>query len=171
MREFKSMGDFAQFLGAMPAKLERVGNLGLRAAAGVIQYEAQHEIGTYQAQAGSYPAWPQLAERTQRERVALGFTPNDPLLRTGELADSIGITTTFNEAVVGSDKDEAVYQELGTRHIPPRSFLGRAAFRKAATAVEVIAGSVVVVLAGLRRRPTMMDLEGMAADSVRDIPF
>jgi hypothetical protein len=70
--------------------------------------------------------WPQLAESTQRERERLGFAANEPLLRTGDLRESIEYTVLPREAAVeiGSNDKIAVYQELGTSRIPPRSFLG-----------------------------------------------
>ena len=47
-----------------------------------------------------------------------------PWLRTGKLHDSIAVTTGDDWAVVGSSDEVAVYQELGSRSIPPRPFLG-----------------------------------------------
>jgi hypothetical protein len=48
------------------------------------------------------------------------------------MRDSIEFTAPVHEAnavvgYVGSNSKIAVYQELGTAHIPPRSFLGQAA--------------------------------------------
>jgi len=56
-----------------------------------------------------------------------------PLLRTGEMRDSIEIDAPHHEApgvVVGyvfSNNPIARYQEMGTEHIPPRPFLSTAA--------------------------------------------
>ncbi len=47
-----------------------------------------------------------------------------PWLRTGKLHDSIEVAVGDDCAVVGSSDEVAVYQELGTRSIPPRPFLG-----------------------------------------------
>ena len=168
MREFRDIGSFVQFMETMPAKLRLAGNAGLRDAALIIETEAKHEIGTYQGQAGPFEAWRELADRTKQERVELGFTENDPLLRTGALRDSIGIASGDGHAEIGSDSEIAVDQELGTRTIPPRSFLGGAAFRKAGQAVDVIAGSVANTLAS---QPRTADIEGVAGNSVHDIPF
>jgi hypothetical protein len=51
------------------------------------------------------------------------FATPKPLLRTGELRDSIEYTVHGNEGAVGSDLDRALWLELGTSRIPPRSFL------------------------------------------------
>ncbi|MFD2271416.1 hypothetical protein ACFS07_10450 [Undibacterium arcticum] len=51
------------------------------------------------------------------------------MLRSGKLRASISHQIHGLEAVVGSDSDIMVYQELGTEHIPPRAVLGPAAIR------------------------------------------
>jgi phage gpG-like protein len=57
-----------------------------------------------------------------------------PLLETGELRDSIqhvvGREGTEVVGYVGTNDPIAKYHELGTRTIPPRSFLGEAAMRQ-----------------------------------------
>jgi hypothetical protein len=93
-----------------------------------VRDRAREAIGTYRYK------WPQLADATQHEREQEGFAPNEPLLRTGELRDSISAMVEMHgpdrgRAVVGSDSDIAVWQELGTRSIPPRSFLAASAMR------------------------------------------
>ena len=68
---------------------------------------------------------PELAESTQEERVRKGYSADEPLLRTGELRDSISWEHRSPiSTVVGSTSEIAVYQELGTVRIPPRPFLG-----------------------------------------------
>ena len=168
MREFRDIAAFLRFMEPMGGKMRIAGNAGLRDAAEVVAIEAQAEVGHYQAAAGPFAAWAELADSTKEERVELGFTENDPLLRTGALRDSIGIVAADGRAVVGSDSEVAVDMELGTSRVPPRSFLGGAAVRKEAVAVNLMAGSVVNVLANAPRRAS---LEGVAANSVHDIPF
>jgi hypothetical protein len=66
--------------------------------------------------------------------IARKTTGESPLLETGELQASIGHVSgrEGGEAVgyVGTNDPVAKYHELGTRTIPPRSFLGEAAMRK-----------------------------------------
>jgi phage gpG-like protein len=83
--------------------------------------KAKEKFGTYQHE------WAQLAEATQIDRGLKGFPINEPLLRTGELRDSIKFTVENGRAIVGSTSDIMVYQELGTastgwsnKGIPPR---------------------------------------------------
>ncbi len=94
----------------------------------MVQSDAMLRIGHYQAAVGPFPKWQQLAAETQAERARLGYTPNDPLLRTGDLARSIQFTIEGDTGYVGSDHPVAAYQELGTARIPARPFLGPALF-------------------------------------------
>jgi HK97 gp10 family phage protein len=102
----------------------------------LIEDRAKAAIGTYDF------GWPQLAQSTQEQRVALGFSANEPLLRTGKLRDSIGHVVEGNVGYVGTNDPIAPYQEFGTSKIPPRPFLGGAL---AATEGEIpkIFGSLV----------------------------
>ena len=110
---------------AMSAEYEKGKHDALEAACVVIEEEAKRVIGTYDY------GWPPLAPSTIADRVSKGFTPDDPLLRTGAMRDSIEHKVEGNSGFVGSDDDKAVWQELGTsRGIPPRSFLGGAAAHK-----------------------------------------
>jgi len=59
------------------------------------------------------------------------------------MRDSIEYKVTSDHtAEVGSNLDVAVYQELGTMHIPPRSFLAAAAAHKGEDAAKV-AGKII----------------------------
>ena len=101
-------------------------------AAKLIQDEAKRVLGSYDY------GWQQLAPSTQAERQRLGFTPNDPLLRTGDLKNSIEKTEAKREgplavvAYVGSNSPYAAAQELGTATIPARSYLGGATMHEEA---------------------------------------
>lgn len=144
------IGDFGRlFLGiaetleaGIPGAMEEVGR--------IVQEEAKSMIGTYQTGISPYRDWAQLSPYTQDDRAARGYPPNEPLLREGDLRDSIEHDAGPFEAVVGSDDRVAVYQELGTEAqrqgqgppgIPPRSFLGGAAVRKADEIVALMWGA------------------------------
>jgi HK97 gp10 family phage protein len=66
------------------------------------------------------------------------------------MRDSIGTATSLDglEVQIGSNSDIAVYQELGTQHMPPRSFLGGAMADKLPEIKEIIGRSVVAALVG-----------------------
>ena len=94
--------------------LDKVGELATTMAAAY--------IGTYQQ------GWPALAESTIKEKAAAGYAVPAPLLREGEMRDSIRheVDPILLELVVGSNDKTALFQELGTVRIPPRPFLGLA---------------------------------------------
>ena len=92
-----------------------------------VRDKAKSVIGTY-----AY-GWPELADRTKEDRAALGYPENEPLLRGGDLRDSIEIraepTAIGAEGLVYSDKKTALWAELGTVTQPPRSFLMQSLIR------------------------------------------
>ncbi len=125
---------------AMRAGLDHVG--------AKIEATAKEEIGIYQPAVGPFSAWAPLADSTVADRVAQGFTPNDPLLRTGALRDSISHQVDGLDVAIGSTSDVMVWQELGTATIPPRPVLGPAAVRNERVIQETIGAAVVAGLVG-----------------------
>jgi hypothetical protein len=99
-------------------------------------------IGTYQQ------GWPQLAESTITSKAAAGFAVPDPLLRTGEMRDSIKheVDPILLEVVVGSNDKRALFQELGTSRIPPRPFLSLAMTQSMPFAAETFGKIAVKIL-------------------------
>jgi phage gpG-like protein len=145
MRTFTPLG-FVAHLAELVVALPVAEHEGLEKAAQLIEDEAKAEIGHYQGRKGPFGKWPELAPPTKADRLRKGFTENDPLLRTGDMRDSIHHNVSDHEAYIGSDDKIAVYQELGTRHIPPRSFLGGAAARKEREVAEILANRIVEAL-------------------------
>lgn len=85
----------------------------------------------------------------------LGYTghesPTDPLLRTGHMRDSIRAEASDSQAVVGSDSQVAVWQELGTHNpltgdIPPRPFLALSMRNSTDYAGEVFGEAAIEML-------------------------
>lgn len=129
MKEFGTLAEMALHLGVMEKAVEQQLRHGLGVVASAIQKTAKDEIGHYQRMTGPFAAWAPLAESTKEERKRLGYTPDDPGLRSGEMRDSIQKHVGAREAVVGSDDQNLVYFELGTNKQPPRSVLGMAIIR------------------------------------------
>ena len=148
MKEFTSFGAFAAHLLTREVAIAASLRAGLGHVAREIEKTAKEEIGTYQPEAGPFPAWPALAEATVDDRIRQGYSPDEPLLRTGELRDSISHEVSGLEAVIGSTSDIALYQELGTSSIPPRPFLGPAAFRNKHKIIEAVGIAAVHGIAG-----------------------
>lgn len=147
MREF-TLAEFVGGIAGMVESVQHETHKALERAARVIEREAKKEIGHYQDEAAPFVGWAELADRTKADRVAQGYPENEPLLRDGTLRDSIGHVVQGHEAAIGSNSDIAVYQELGTGHIPPRSFLGGAAVRKETEVVKIIGEGAVIGLVG-----------------------
>ncbi|UXO70831.1 hypothetical protein [Pantoea dispersa] len=95
-----------------------------------IEETAKEEIGIYQPAYGPFDAWAPLAESTKADRVRQGYSEDEPLLRSGELRDSIGSEVVGLAAIVGTKSEIGLWQEVGTAHIPPRPFIGPAYVRK-----------------------------------------
>lgn len=147
-KHFNSLGEMAIELIEVAAAEYLALEHGLDAVLGKIRRDAQAEIGKYQGSVGPFPAWEPLADSTQDERVRLGFTADDPLLRTGELQESIEKERQGLEGVVGSKSDVMVFHEFGTSKMPPRPVLGPAAFKNREWIERLAAAAVVAGFVG-----------------------
>src|SRR5882724_7536891 len=133
---------FAAELRAIEHDFEALGPKVIERACQIIQKKAKATIGH------EHDAWPPLAESTIMDKAAHGFKTPAPLLRTGTLRDSIEYTVHGNQGWVGSDNPVAVFQELGTSRIPPRSFLVSAAISSEDKIHRMVGASAVAVLSG-----------------------
>ena len=148
MKEFTSFGAFAAHLIMREAATAEMLHAGLKHVAREIEKTAKEEIGVYQSEVGPFPSWPALAEATVDDRIRQGYSPDEPLLRTGDLRESIKHEVKGLEAIIGSDSPIAAYQEFGTDKIPPRPFIGPAAFHNKKTIIETIGLASVRGIAG-----------------------
>jgi len=94
-----------------------------------LETHAKAKLGTYQGEAGIFPAWAPLAAATIEDKLSQGFPTPSPLLRTGDMQRSIGHLVeqkAATEIVVTlfTTSEYAPYQELGTKDMPPRPFIG-----------------------------------------------
>lgn len=103
-----------------------------------IEETAKEEIGVYQPAYGAFESWAPLAEATKADRVRQGYSEDEPLLRSGELRDSIQSEVVGLAAIVGTKSEIGLWQEVGTSHIPPRPFIGPAYVREIGRLVELI---------------------------------
>jgi hypothetical protein len=124
--------------------VHEIGPRIIRKACEMVAAQARSAIGK------QHEMWPALAPATIADRVDKGFAANEPLLRTGQLRDSIQWTTSASgmEGAVGSNSPNAVWQELGTSRIPPRSFLVSSAISMESKIHTMAARAVVAVLEG-----------------------
>ena len=135
------------------SRLERIADLeipeakrvALSVSGHIIEEKAKELIGHY----NDFPEWPQLADSTKKERERLGWPPNDPLLRSGDLRESIGHETiSDNIETVGSTSDIMIYQEFGTKTIPPRPVIGPASVLAGEEVTKIIGKAVHEAISG-----------------------
>lgn len=161
MIEYKTFGGFAQHLEKLAMMGPEAGEAIAEQVAIMIRDDAKAKLGHYQAASGPFASWAPLAQETRDERVELGFTPDDPLLRSGQLRDAIDSSLQIGGAAIGVPHaahigpkgevedvgDIALRMELGDG-APPRPFLGPAAFESKHRAQQLAGTAVVAWLTG-----------------------
>ena len=113
--------------------------------------ESTRMFGTYDHEGD----WPGLAERTlvtHRQKqdliAAAGFPGVDtPLVVSGELKESVGMSVTGDSASVGTNNILMTYHELGAGHVPPRPVFGPTA-NFVASKMDEILGPVLIKVMG-----------------------
>jgi hypothetical protein len=132
-----SLGSLAQaaaHFAAINIDLKYIEHAIIVEACKMIQKAAKEVMGT-----DGYN-WPALSPNTKKTMPGM-------LLESGELRSSIHWNVHGAEGHVGSDLDKAVWMELGTRAIPPRSFLVGAAQHQE-RAIQLMAGRAVYAMLG-----------------------
>lgn len=178
MKEFDSLGAFARHLARLAAVGEEVTSHLANESAKIVQANAKSRMGEYQDGVGGFPAWANLADATVQDRLRQGFTPDDPLVRSGELRESIEIEHRGGEATVGSANSVLLYQELGTEPgswgaastsgIPPRPVLGPAGFTSREKIGQAVGLGLMAWIAGLSwKRPPRLEHSESAGPAPR----
>jgi len=129
---------FAREMSSASASIATGLEEGFRVIVKEIEETAKEEIGVYQPAYGPFDAWAPLAESTKADRVRRGYSEDEPLLRSGQLRDSIQSEVQGLAAIVGTKSDIGLWQEVGTGHVPPRPFIGPACVRKIDPLMESI---------------------------------
>lgn len=148
MREFSSLSQFGLYLATLEIAEAIALHKGLERVAKLVENTAKNEIGFYQSAIGPFQDWAPLADSTEEEKSRLGYATNAPLLRTGEMRDSIKHEVDGLDAIIGSEDDKLVWQEFGTERIPPRPVLGPAAFRNKEKIEKIMGHAAVTGLIG-----------------------
>jgi phage gpG-like protein len=133
---YSILGFVAQ-LKAIEHDMNALGPAIVARACEMVCEEAKRVIGE------GYPYWPALKPETLARKMM-----NTTLLETGELRASIEWNASGNEGHVGSNNDKAVWHELGTSRIPPRSFLMGAAIVMEPKIYKMAERAVVAVMLG-----------------------
>jgi phage gpG-like protein len=144
MKTFDILGFIAE-LPAIERDLHAAGPMIVEKACQIVQRKAKSAIGR------EHEMWVPLAPSTIADKQKHGYAVPKPLLRDGTLRDSINYTVNDNEGCVGSDDPVAVFQELGTSRIPPRSFLVSSAISSEDRIHRMAAAATMAALSGYGR--------------------
>lgn len=147
MKTYRSFGALARALERAAAELPLTYAAAMRAGGESVKNDAQERIGHYQA------GWDLLQPATVAQKIRMEIAPggdggDNPLLRTGDMRDSIAAESTDAGFVVGSAADVLAYQEIGTSRIPPRPVLAPALKHMAPFITTVLGRAVEKTLAG-----------------------
>jgi hypothetical protein len=109
--------------------------------------EAKYIIGHKQ------PDWDSLADPTKEQKGRMGFSGPEfsPLLRTGEMRDSIKWIATSMGGVIGSNDKVLYWHEVGTPKMPPRPVLGRALLSTIPLLEQMLGETAVRLLSPITR--------------------
>lgn len=127
-----NLDQFASFLGRAAAKMTPELELAIVKLGHIVAEVAKSKIGQ------ENKGWPPLASSTIEDKERRGYPVPYPLLRTGELRDSIVDAVDGLTLAVGSDEKNALYQETGTIKMPPRPFLMPAMLESLPAATKLI---------------------------------
>lgn len=139
---FSNLDQLAAYLESIANRVPAAMGAALAEVGQQVADAARDKIGHYQGEHGPFAAWHELADSTKQDRVRKGYAENEPLLRDGTLRASIAHTVGEGVVSVGSPLEIAKYQEIGTDHIPPRSFLGGALVEHEQDSVERVTNAV-----------------------------
>ena len=121
-----SLSTFARYVNAAADGFRAAERKALDDAGKRIVALAKAYLGHYQTgRVGPFGPWAPLAQATLDDKLRQGYPTPSPLLREGDLRDSIEHEVDRRRLTVGSAEPVAAYQEFGTDTIPPRPFIGR----------------------------------------------
>lgn len=128
-----TLSDFVNALVAIKEGFSSASDSAVKKAARDTMYDFRSKVvkmhGKYQEGAGDYPDWEELAPSTIRKRTKAGYTPDDPLLASGQMVEAWEIEEGSNSITLENDTPYAGFNEEGTEHTPQRSTVGLAMAR------------------------------------------
>jgi len=142
-KRFASFKEYREYLEHILLQYPKAKKVILETAGEEVEKNAKSKFGNYQEAIGPFDKWEELADSTKADRVRQGYSENEPLLREGDLRDSISRSVEEDAVSVGSTSEIMVYQELGTKNIKhPRAAIGPAMFEKKAR-IQALCGEVM----------------------------
>lgn len=136
-RVFETFSQFAAFVSEQAVLAVPIREAGIGAIARVLHRKTRDMFGN--------KALADLAPSTQAERLRLGFSANQPLLRDGSLLrDSVEMQVGPTFAAVGSPEDVMYYHEFGYFNkrsgtmVPPRPVFKLALEESAVPIIDIL---------------------------------
>ena len=173
MKTFEDFLAAAAHIGGRTLALDAAIESALESVGKHVEEAIQVKFGQYQDASGSYPAWAQLTETTRRERLRLGFTPNDPLLRTGASRGSVSFVTDSgpieDSVTIGSTSQIVFFHEVGyfnartQRFVEPRATHGPALIEERDKIRSLLGTAVVVGMTRGRSSLNVLSIHSMGA--------
>lgn len=142
---FKSLDDFAQFCAKVAIQIDPDLTVGCQLAATSYKKELDSILGDENRLRP-------LTDATQTERLRLGYSGNDPLVRSGEMKDSIQLEHAPLFSAVGTESPLAPLHEFGFFNVrtgemvAPRPAWQMALSKTEPLAVNVLAGTTAKLL-------------------------
>lgn len=113
-----TLDELANFLGRTPQLITKALEEVAKRIGEDAKKKVQEKFGTYQ------DGWPELSPATIADKIAQGWPVPSPLLRTGEMKDSIDFKVDVKPwdviVTLFSDSEIIGFHELGTSKMPPR---------------------------------------------------
>lgn len=141
-REFKSFTEAGAYFVRAAVIHETVKKQAMRRAGTKVLAHARSKFGVYQPAVGEWARWMYLTDYTMTERIWQGFTPDDPLKRSGGLKKSLHLSIDNDRIVIGSNDERMIWHEMGTSRMPPRAVLGPALYEKRHEVAKIIGHSI-----------------------------
>ncbi|MFZ0270998.1 MAG: hypothetical protein WAL34_04025 [Acidobacteriaceae bacterium] len=160
MHEFTSFLDAAAHCAELALAQHEADHQSLERATKLLQKKVKEKYGEYQPEAGPFVAWAELAESTKQDRERQGYPEDEPLLRKGDVRNSIERLVKDGEGFVGSNSQIAEWEELGTKNMPPRSTMGSAAVENAEKIAKIVGEGTVMALVGAQVFQGRIEIEG-----------
>ena len=158
-RDAHSIDEAIAFFEGLSHVVRHAAAQGIEEGAHRVLESTREIVGHYQtSHLGPYAPWEELADWTKTDRVASGYTENDPGLRDGTMRDSYRMSASGLHAQVGSNDMRAVWFEEGRGATPrggpqpPRLVLTLAAWRDSRMVFQIIDGYVRAAISEAVRR-------------------
>lgn len=149
-RYLNSFGELALEFISMTTRTSVALGDGLDQVMAHIEASARRKVGRYQDAVGPFPAWPELSDAYEAEKVAAGYPDEAPLLRTGQMVASFGHETDRMalEGVAGAKDETMVFHEFGTKDMPARPVWGPALFEDKALIQRLVGAAATAGMIG-----------------------